>query len=240
VTRLFIGTAAWTIPRECKRLFPSEGSHLERYARALNAVEINSSFYRPHQTKTYARWAACVPADFKFSVKLPKEITHRQRFVDVDAALDRFLEGVTSLGSKLGPILIQLPPSFAYDEPIAHDFFRRFRSRYAGPLVFEPRHATWFDTDVDTVLTAFRIARVAADPAPVPPAAETGGWRGIRYVRLHGSPRIYYSAYPEDYLADVAGQVRDPSVETWVIFDNTALGHATSDALKLRAMVEPS
>ena len=235
---LFIGTAGWTIPRECTDLFAGEGSHLERYAQAFNAVEINSSFYRAHQTKTYERWAQSVPDDFRFSVKMPREITHKRRFVDVEDVLDAFLNEATSLGSKLGPILIQLPPSFGFEWGSAEGFLRLVRRRFEGLLVVEPRHVTWFDPDVDALLTAYRVARVAADPAPVPGAGDTGGWGGIRYVRLHGSPRIYYSEYSEPFLADVARQVSQPAVETWCIFDNTAFGFATTDALRLMRMVK--
>jgi uncharacterized protein YecE (DUF72 family) len=235
---LYIGTAGWSIERECKPLFPEQGTHLERYAQVLNAVEINSSFYRPHQPKTYARWSACVPGHFKFSVKLPKEITHKRRLVDCEEPLDRFLSEATSLGSKLGPILIQLPPSFAYEANLTEEFFGLIRGSYGGPVVFEPRHATWFDPAVDARLVAHRIARVAADPAPVPGAEETGGWDGLRYVRLHGSPRIYYSEYSREFLADVAAQVVRPPVETWVILDNTALGFAARDALRLAELTD--
>lgn len=234
---LYIGTAGWTIPRECTALFPAHGTHLERYAQRLNAVEINSSFYRPHRPTTYARWAACVPADFRFSVKLPKEITHKRRFVDVEEPLDRFLSEATSLGSKLGPVLVQLPPSFAYDPGLASDFFSLMRSRFRGNVVLEPRHATWFTEPAEQLLIRHRIARVAADPAPVPGAGDSGGWGGIRYVRLHGAPRIYYSKYPDDFLEDVARQVRGSATATWVIFDNTALGHAGADALRFARMV---
>jgi uncharacterized protein YecE (DUF72 family) len=234
---LFIGTAGWSIERECRALFPENGTHLERYASTLNAVEINSSFYRPHMPKTYARWAACTPPDFRFSVKLPREITHKRRFVDVAEPLDRFLSEATSLGSKLGPILIQLPPSFELDEPLARRFFTLLRGRHAGDIVFEPRHSSWFTPAAEALLEEFRIARVAADPAPVPEAGETGGWGGIRYVRLHGAPRIYYSEYTDDFLHSLAPQLADPPVETWCIFDNTALGFAAADALRLKRML---
>lgn len=235
---LFIGTAGWSIERACKPLFPEQGTHLERYAHVLNAVEINSSFYRPHQPKTYARWSACVPDHFKFSVKLPKEITHKRRFIDCAEPLDRFLAEATSLGSKLGPILIQLPPSFAYDPDLSEAFFQLIRERHPGPLAFEPRHATWFEPAVEERLVFWRIARVAADPAPVPGAEESGGWDGLRYVRLHGSPRIYYSEYTLEFLTDVAAQVARPPVETWVILDNTALGFAARDAVRLAELTD--
>lgn len=230
---VFIGTAAWTVPKKCKHLFPEDGTHLERYAGVFNAVEINSSFYRPHQPKTYARWASCVPDNFKFSVKLPKEITHKLRFVDAEPPLDRFLSEATSLGNKLGPILIQLPPSFAYDAATASAFFDLIRGKFDGQLVFEPRHASWFDDAPERLLQKHRIARVAADPPPVPGADSPGGWDGLFYFRLHGSPRIYYSEYSAQFLDTVAQRVRFLSAEAWCIFDNTALDFAASDALKL-------
>ena len=73
---LFIGTAGWSIPRQVAPHFPGEGTHLHRYARVLHCVEINSSFHRPHAAATYARWAASAPAEFRFSVKIPRAITH--------------------------------------------------------------------------------------------------------------------------------------------------------------------
>jgi uncharacterized protein YecE (DUF72 family) len=235
---IFIGTAGWTVPKRCKHEFPEQGTHLERYAGVLNAVEINSSFYRPHQPKTYARWAACVPPHFKFSVKLPKEITHKLRFVAVETELDRFLAEATSLGNKLGPILVQLPPSFAYDAATACPFFELIRSKFAGQLVFEPRHASWFQNEPEQLLVGHRIARVGADPPTVHGAQHPGGWTGLRYLRLHGSPRIYYSEYSDPFLAEVAAAVAGSAVEVWCIFDNTALDYAATDALRLRRLLE--
>lgn len=237
--KVYIGTAGWNVPKRCKHEFPEHGTHLQRYAAVLNAVEINSSFYRPHQPKTYVRWAASVPSYFKFSVKLPKEITHKRRFVDVEPVLDRFLAEATSLGDKLGPILIQLPPSFAYDATTARPFFELLRSKFDGQLVCEPRHATWFSTEPGALLINHGIARVAADPPPVPGANQPGGWSGLRYFRLHGTPRIYYSEYSDEFIDDVAATIRGSEGEVWCIFDNTALDFAALDALKLWRLLGP-
>ena len=97
-----IGTAGWTIPREYARRFASIGTHLERYAQVLHCVEVNSSFYRSHLPATYARWAAVVPAHFRFAVKLPRAITHDMLLQQWRAPLDRFLEETSALGDKLG------------------------------------------------------------------------------------------------------------------------------------------
>src|SRR4051794_14468863 len=108
-----IGTAGWKVPSLYLDQVRPGGSHLERYARRLNAVEINSSFYRPHRRTTYQRWAQCVPDDFRFSVKVPKAITHEADLTDCGALLDRFVEEVMGLGDKLGVLLVQLPPKSA-------------------------------------------------------------------------------------------------------------------------------
>jgi len=233
-----LGVAGWNVRREHAHSFPDVGSHLQRYATQFNAVEINSCFYRPHRFATYQRWASTVPTDFRFAVKLPKVITHANRFVDIVAPLERFLGEVSGLESKLGPVLIQLPPSFAFDEAPARSFFDQLRSRFDGEAVLEPRHETWFTPAIAEILTEYRVARVGADPARVPAAAHPGGYDGIMYLRLHGSPRVYYSAYPPDYLDEVARLLHTSAsrdISTWCIFDNTALGAATTDALSVKS-----
>jgi uncharacterized protein YecE (DUF72 family) len=230
---LHIGTAGWTIPRLAAVSFPATGSHLARYAQTLNCVEINSTFYYPPQPKTLTRWAATVPSHFRFSVKAPKAITHEAKLDCEPELLTQFLALATLLGEKLGPILIQLPPSLAFDSRLAETFLTTLRYSYAGAVAFEPRHPTWFSSSVSTLLQDFHIARVAADPARVPAAAIPGGWPGLIYYRLHGSPRTYYSDYSEPHLKELASSVAATEGETWVIFDNTALGHATRNAVTL-------
>jgi uncharacterized protein YecE (DUF72 family) len=239
VSAIRIGTAAWSVPKEHAAPFPVAGSHLERYSAVLNAVEINSSFYRSHRTTTYERWAASVPESFRFAVKVPKAITHEFRLKGADDLLDRFLSEVRGIGPKLGPLLVQLPPSLRFEDGVADTFLSGLRGRVEGPLVCEPRHASWFTPDVEGLLDELRVARVAADPAPVASADEPGGWRGMSYYRLHGSPRIYYSAYSSEYLAAIAERIASDAAaaETWCIFDNTAAFAATRDALTTRSLV---
>ena len=168
-------------PRAVRRRFP--------------AVEINSSFYRPHRPSTYQRWAATVPAHFRFAVKVPKEITHLRRLADVRRAAGalprrgrgarreaRALAGATAAQLRLRcATRLRLPGASA--------------GRTQGDVACEPRHRSWFTAEAERLLSGFRIARVAADPAVVPAAAEPGGWPGLAYYRLHGSPRMYRSPY---------------------------------------------
>jgi uncharacterized protein YecE (DUF72 family) len=234
--RLLVGCAGWALPREHRRRFPAGDSNLERYAARLNAAEINSSFYRPHLPETYAKWAASVPAAFRFSVKVPRQITHGLRLVGAGPALDTFLSTVCLLRRKLGCLLVQMPPSFEFDRRPVGRFFRMLRKRYHGPVVAEPRHASWFTPEAEKVFVASRIGRVAADPGRAILDAEPGGWPGIAYYRLHGSPVIYRSSYDAPYLRALAARLKDHLArgqEVWCIFDNTMLGAAAANALDL-------
>jgi uncharacterized protein YecE (DUF72 family) len=216
---------------------PPGGSHLERYARHLNAVEINSSFHRPHRRTTYQRWAQSVPGDFRFAVKLPKAITHEAGLADCGALLDRFVDEITGLGDKLAALLVQLPPKTPLSKRVAGRFFRDIRARIDTDVVLEPRHASWFAAGVDDWLAKRRIARVAADPARVASAEEPGGWNRLAYYRLHGSPRIYYSNYSAAALAALKRRLDDnrrQASSVWCIFDNTASSAALGNALTLQ------
>lgn len=231
-----VGCAGWAISANVATSFPTQGSHLERYARVFPSVEINSSFYRSHQPKTYARWADSVPDAFRFSVKTPRTITHELRLVDCESALLKFLEEVAHLGKKLGCILVQLPPSLALDVEEATRFFSLLRAHTAAPVACEPRHASWFTATGTAVLHTAHIMFVQANPPPIAGADHHSGEMSAAYIRLHGAPEIYYSAYGDAFIATVAAQMRcaqEHNRTAWCIFDNTARGAAIPNALTL-------
>ncbi len=231
---LYIGCAGWTIPGEHRLHFPEGGSHLERYAARFSAVEINTSFYRAIRPATYARWAGAVPEGFRFAVKVPRQVTHIGRLKETNA-LAPFLSAVQALGEKLGPLLLQLPPSLPLDIESVRPFLQALRENFVGEVVCEARHAGWFTAEGEALLREFRIARVAADPPLLPEAGRPGGWNGLAYFRLHGSPRMYYSAYSPDFLASLARTLREMArrIPVWCIFNNTAAGAALANALSL-------
>lgn len=236
-----VGCAGWSLPRAEQSRFAETGSHLERYASHFGAVEINSSFHRPHRPATYARWSAAVPSSFRFSVKLPRAITHGLRLREAGGLLDAFLAETDGLGDKLGCLLVQLPPSLGFDPSVVSGFFADLRTRSPVPLACEPRHPDWFGLQADDLLWDLGVARVAADPARVPEAGEPGGWPDLRYYRLHGSPRMYYSAYSDEDLAALAPRLQahaEAGQTVWCIFDNTTLGAATRNALDLRSHLD--
>ena len=234
------GTAGWSIASAHRHLAGAGANGLERYATLFHAAEINSSFYRPHRRETYARWADTVPAYFRFSVKLPRTITHEYALRGALPLVDDFLAQAGALGERLGCLLVQLPPSLAFDARVASPFFAGLRRRWHGGVACEPRHSSWFEPRVEALWQRHRIARVAADPARQPEAAEPGGHASLRYWRWHGSPRIYYSAYDAVALAALAARVRaslDAGSEAWIIFDNTAHGHATPNAAEFQSLL---
>ncbi|MFZ6645930.1 DUF72 domain-containing protein [Undibacterium sp. TJN25] len=254
---LYLGCAGWSVPRqlpdqaveEFPVLLPfqqqlqhqqqaeHDKSHLQRYAELFSAVEINTSFYRSHMPATYERWRLSVPAGFRFSVKLPRTVTHLLRLANCDHELNSFVKEVAHLREKLGCLLIQLPPSLQFEPRVAGRFIAGLRQQTDAPLALEPRHPTWFGPDALELIQKYRLALVQADPQP--PGfrdAELPDASPLVYHRLHGSPDMYYSAYSSDYLDDLqktlAEQQRQGK-QVWCIFDNTAQGAAFWNALLL-------
>ena len=230
-----VGCAGWSIPKQASPHFKAGGSHLNRYSDFFNCCEINSSFYRSHKPETWERWARSVPAGFRFSVKLPKAITHEAKLNCDSDALSTFFQQICLLKDKLGPVLIQLPPSLQFDFDRLKSFLSLLRDIYSGDVALEPRHSSWFEDRVDHLLQEFRVSRVAADPPYVPVAGVPGGHTSLIYFRLHGSPRKYYSAYSSDFLDRLATQLANlaPAAEVWCVFDNTASGYAIENARQL-------
>ena len=243
-----IGTAGWTIPRIAAESFPGEGRHLQRYAGVLDCAEINSSFHRSHAPGVYERWAAQTPPGFRFSVKLPRTITHDGRLRRAREPLTRFLAEAAGLGDRLAVLLVQLPPSFAFEAQPARRFFDLLGELFTtGAVVCEPRHPSWFMPAADRLLAACHVGRVGADPARCALADEPGGWLGaagdgrgaVVYYRWHGAPRMYWSRYDRAWVKERADRLeRWPAdADCWCVFDNTAGGGAISNALELQAML---
>lgn len=163
---IHIGTAGWSIPSRYKDALPGEGSHLQRYANRFDVVEINTSFYRNHQPETYERWASCVPAGFRFSLKTPNTMTHEGELIAHPEVLARFADEVSLLDDKLAVLLVQLPPKLEFDGAEAKRFFKALQKRLRVPLACEPRHPSWSTPKARSLLVASHVARVAADPPP--------------------------------------------------------------------------
>jgi uncharacterized protein YecE (DUF72 family) len=245
VSSIRVGVAGWSVPPSLRRREDAGQSLLEQYAGLFRAVEINSSFYRPHKLATYQNWSASVPPDFRFAVKVPKLITHEQRLIGCDEAILAFMNGVRGLGDKLGALLVQLPPSAVFNASVAREFFQTLRGQTSAAIVCEARNPSWFAPGAAPLFAELLISRVSADPVPqgcdlrVADDGEVAANSGVVYVRLHGSPRMYYSVYSPEYLEDLRATLAAQSVsrEVWCIFDNTAAGAAWDNARSLQGLI---
>lgn len=234
--RIRVGLAGWSNPpaKRCNRN-PGQ-SHLSYYAAHFSFVEINSSFYRPHQSATYARWRDETPAQFRFSVKMPRSVTHESHLKRCADEVSRFYEDIAELTPKLAAVLIQLPPSLEFNTRTARAFFDTVPRLRGTRVVCEPRHPSWFSSTAEKVLREAEVSRVAADPARCPGAEAPGGARRFAYFRWHGAPHLYYSKYSAAQLAAFAAAVTGTkAIDTWCVFDNTARHAAWDDALQFMA-----
>lgn len=224
-----VGCAGWNLPAEMR--VEDAGTYLEQYARLFPCVEINSSFYRHHQEKTYLRWASVVPDSFRFSVKFPKSVTHTEDpFAET---VTRFLQEAEGLGEKLEILLLQFPPKREFDDHFAAGLLAAIRRSFKGRIVCEPRHPSWFRDAPKKSLKSYLAEIVVADPPPVADAPNPLDAPSGSYLRLHGAPRMYSSAYTKAFIDGLLEAPLANSRDTWVIFDNTATGNAFRDAARL-------
>lgn len=239
--KAFIGTAGWSISTNNQILFPKVGSHLERYARVFNAVEINSCFYKDHKADTYKRWADETPNNFSFSAKLSKHFIHDLRLLDFGDELKTTVHSMLHLGPKLKTLLVQLPPSLTFNKDVVDPFINELRSVFSNTLVLEPRHASWTSDEAIDLLAKYNISKVISDPEPcVLTKEQRTKINTVRYYRLHGSPEIYKSNYSEKFIFDLNRKVQislQKKIPTWVIFDNTSYGYGIQNALLLKSML---
>jgi uncharacterized protein YecE (DUF72 family) len=238
-----IGTAGWNLPKRDQGEFPADGSHLARYAQRFPIVEIDTSFYRHHRHETYQRWAESTPATFSFAVKLPRILTHGGSLSHGDGSeTDRFVQEVSGLGAKLGVLLTQLPPKLVFDATAVRVFFGMLAERVAPAVMLacEARHETWGSPEADQLLGQLQVARVAVDPTRWNGDMTPGGNQRVAYFRWHGAPRIYYSNYEAGSLARFSAAARSAAErgsDVWCVFDNTASGCATGNALEFQSSV---
>jgi uncharacterized protein YecE (DUF72 family) len=231
--RIRVGLAGWSNPPAKRLERAPEQTHLSYYAAHFSCVEINSSFYRPHQSATYQRWRDETATSFRFSVKMPRNVTHESHLKRSATEVERFYENIAALQPKLAVVLVQLPPSLEFNRRTVRTFFDSVPRLRGAKVVCEPRHPTWFTSGAESALRDANVSRVAADPAICPGAEAPGGVRRFAYFRWHGSPRLYYSKYPKVQLATFAATVRKTkATETWCIFDNTARHAAWENALQ--------
>jgi uncharacterized protein YecE (DUF72 family) len=237
---LFVGISGWNYPEWQDGFYAGVPRRrwLEHYASHFAAVEVNATFYRQLKPETVRRWHDATPADFRFAIKGHRFITHIKRLKDAADPLRRQRDVAAPLGGKLRVVLWQAPAALARDLPLLEGFARTLQAWPEVRHVIELRHRSWFDDASAACLAAHGLGAAISDAARWP------RWdlvtSGLAYLRLHGRPQTYASAYDDQALGAWAAQVRAwraAGSEVHVYFDNTMAGAAPADAVRLLAML---
>jgi uncharacterized protein YecE (DUF72 family) len=239
MARILIGTSGWHYRHWIGPFYPegtSGDEMLAHYCTRFDAVEVNNTFYALPSVETVATWREIVGAQFVFACKASRYITHRKRLRDPGETLPRFLEAVSGLNPKLGPVLLQLPPRWRMNLERLSDFFEALPEelRYA----FEFRDRSWHDARVYELLSKHRAAFCIYDfdrfLSPLPLTAD------FAYVRLHGPDGPYQGSYRESTLTQWAERLekwRGEGRDAFCFFDNDQDGFAALNALRLRNLL---
>ena len=184
--RVLAGTSGYSYPEWKGNFYPEKMSAkdmLGYYSQRFPTVEINNTFYRMPTEALLSGWAAQVPETFTFVIKASKRITHDKRLKEIEEPLGYFIRITSTLGSRLGPLLFQLPPNFKKDVDRLKAFFDALPERRR--LAFEFRHASWFDDEVFDLLRAHSAALCIADTGeePATPLVATTDWGYLRLRR---------------------------------------------------------
>lgn len=232
---ILVGTSGWQY-RDWRGPFYPEGlpqrRWLEHYAEHFATVEVNNAFYRLPERDTFAQWRARTPGDFCVAVKVSRYLTHIKRLREPEEPVARFVERATALGDRLGPVLLQLPPTLRAD-PAALDATLALFPREVRVAV-EPRHASWWTPETESVLKAHNAALCWADRKgrPLSPLWRTADFG---YLRLHEGRARPWPHYGRAALGSWLDRL-DRDVDTYVYFNNDPGCAAVSDAAAFAAL----
>ncbi len=241
---IHIGTSGWSY-KDWKGLFyPPELKPTEwlgYFSKTFDITEINSSFYHLPLRSTVEGWVTKVPANFMFCPKMSRYLTHIKRLKEPEEPLERFFKVFEPMKNKMGPVLVQLPPSLTFNYDVAEYFYILLKKNYtAYSFAIEPRHNTWLETDSFSLMTKYNIAFVISQSGVGFPYAEAVTAKNI-YVRFHGPKELYASSYTDEILSNFAGMFKKWQKEKhtiWAFFNNDYFGNAIWNGQKLIQMLD--
>lgn len=241
-TPFYIGTSGWNYDHWFGDFYPKEhpkSRKFDFYATQFNTVEVNATFYRTFGESTFKKWYNNAPADFKYVLKVPRFISHRKDFNEVDQeSVDRFVNSALMLKEKLGVLLLQLRPGTGYDPDGLKNLLRKFGERVRVAVEF--RDEKWFTDEVEDLLDEANAVFCEADSPKTSPT----GWvtSDTAYIRLHGRDSWYdynYSAHELSELSELAKtSVQKGAKEVYIFFNNDTNAYAPKNALRLKELLE--
>lgn len=240
---IHIGTSGWSYKHWKEIFYPKNikpNEWLSFYADKFSVTEINSSFYHLPLKTTVEGWVNKVPSTFLFCPKMSRYLTHFKKLKEPEETLERFFEVFEPMQKKMGPVLIQLPPSLKFDYDTAENLYIILKKNYHQyQFAMEVRHETWMAEESLTLLAKYDIAFVISQSGKGFPYAETVTAKNI-YVRFHGPEQLYASGYSDEQLekfATLFKQWKKDEHVIWAFFNNDVFAHALHNAETLKAMI---
>ncbi|MES2389797.1 MAG: DUF72 domain-containing protein [Bacteroidota bacterium] len=233
----YIGCSGFYYPEWKGKFYPQKLAStkwLAYYAGHFSAIEINNTFYRMPNPETLKKSAERTPEDFRFALKVPKLISHFKQMQDVNADLAQFyVAAEQGLGNKMLCALFQFPPSFHYSPEALDAVLAPLSSSFNNVVEF--RHESWWNADVFEQFAKKGICFCSPDIKKIPRGVVNTS--GMIYLRLHGQPRTYFSAYSDEELVQFEKDIiaLNPA-KACIMFNNTALGFAPENALFMKAL----
>jgi uncharacterized protein YecE (DUF72 family) len=235
-----IGTSGWHYKHWVGDFYPprfAPAKMLAWYAREFHTVEVNNSFYRLPEEKTFRDWAEIVPPGFIFAVKASRFLTHIKRLKDAQDPINLFFSRAKHLGSRLGPVLFQLPPKWKSDLGRLGEFLALLPKKHQYAIEF--RDESWYTEQIRDLLSRHNVALCVHDWHAADWARDLTA--NFTYVRFHGTSGRYAGNYPDDLLNNWAGQIQSWASELseiYLYFNNDVGGHAVRNARALRTVLQ--
>ncbi|MEU2335733.1 DUF72 domain-containing protein [Streptomyces sp. NPDC006654] len=230
---LFIGTSGWQYKDWRDVLYPAGvpvRAWLEEYARHFTTVELNNAFYRLPSRENFESWRDRVPGDFVIAVKASRYLTHIKRLKDPREPVDRLMTHAAGLGDRLGPVLLQLPPTLKADPPLLDACLSCFPR--GTRVAVEPRHDSWWSRETREVLESRGAALCWADirARPMSPLWRTTDWAYVRFHQGRATPWPRYGRRSLETWVDRIATACPEKADVYAYFNNDPGGAAVRDA----------
>jgi uncharacterized protein YecE (DUF72 family) len=240
--RLHIGTSGWSYSDWVGIIYPEKTKStdfLKHYAQHFDCTEINSSFYNVPKRQYVEKWMNETPEHFLFCPKIYRGVTHFRKLKNTEELLLRYWAQWEGFEHRLGPFLIQLPPSQKFDAETVEEFYRTLRAGPSLRYAIEPRHVSWFSDESLLLMGEYDISFAIGDSGKRFPYFETATNSTV-FIRFHGRKILYATLYTDRELRLFAKKIAGwliEGLEVWVFFNNTMFGFAIENAKKLNGMV---
>ena len=232
--KLFIGCSSYYNSNWKPEFYPQDlprSKWFDFYSDHFPTYEMNGTFYKAPTLKVMQNWYLKGPENFVYAVKAPKIITHLKRFKACEDEINIFYEVCKNgLKEKLGPVLFQLPPSFHYSEENLELIIKNLNPEFKNTIEF--RHESWWKKEVFEILEKNGITFCNVSHPTLPDSVSKTS--NIGYFRFHGSPKMFYSSYSEEYLKKIYEEITKNSFEEfYIFFNNTASTAGVLNALEM-------